>query len=99
MAIYDFYHNALDKVINTVIKVTANVIYTDVRTKKELFHGKTTLYIDTVADDKITFVDFPNTCFSEFMTRYQAFTYNNGVLHISGDGNGIKGPYEISVMG
>lgn len=98
-AVYNFYQNARDKDLRTVIRVKANVIYTDTKINRELYHSLTTLYIDTVDSDQITIEDLPNSCFNQFSTKFQQMSYADGVLIIKGDGFKTKSPYMISVMG
>jgi hypothetical protein len=98
-SVYNFYQNAKNKDLRTVICVKANVIYTDTKSNKELYHSSTTLHIDTVDDDQITIENLPDSCFSQFSTKFQQMSYANGVLSIKGDGFGTKSPYMISVMG
>ena len=104
LAVRDFWQNAHQVSINTVIIVKASIVYTNTRTGKVLFrsNGPIDVHIDTVRDNEVIVPELPDElgCFGNFSTYWQEMKWQNGVLTIKGKGNPSVGkdPYAVTLM-
>lgn len=98
----DFWQASKDKIVNTCISVYANVVYQDKVTQMVLYKSAEPIQvmIDTTKENNIIIPElgYNDECFCEFWTRYQKFTYTNGILMIEGEGYGSKHAYCVSIM-
>lgn len=98
----EFWQAATNRIVDTCISVYANVVYTDKVTGVTLYRSPepVQVMIDTTHENNISIpaLSYIDECFSEFWTRYQRFSYINGVLTIEGDGYGAKHAYCVSAM-
>lgn len=98
----EFWQASTNRIVGTCISVYVNVVYTDKVTGVTLYRSTepVQVMIDTTRENNISIpaLCYNDECFSEFWTRFQRFTYINGVLTIEGDGYGAKHAYCVSVM-
>lgn len=92
-AVYDFWQACLQKLINTVIVVKAKVIYFDKKRKVLLYESDSEddIFIDTVADDKISIPSLPDNCYCEFSTKFQGMVYDKETRTFVVEGEGYPG--------
>lgn len=104
LAVRNFWQNANDVTINTVILVKASVVYTNARTGQILYRSTEPIdvQIDTVNDCEVIVPALPDDlgCFGTFSTYWQDMEWANGVLTIKGIGNPQvdKDPYVVTLM-
>lgn len=99
-AVYAFQNVAKIKSVGTVMVLEASVMYYDTQDQSVLFSEVTDVQIDTTQASKvsITALSCNSQCFCEFSTKYQQFTFNGGVLTITGTSNGQKHAYKVTLM-
>ena len=83
-----------------VIIIKAWVLYYDTAENKVLFREEAPVNIDSMQDYRVTIpaLSYDDRCFSEFSTRFQDFTFDAGVLTISGTGNAQKHSYKVTLI-
>lgn len=98
----EFWQAATNRVVSTCISVYANVIYTEKDTGIILYRSPepVQVMIDTTRENNVSIPElaYNEKCFSQFWTRFQRFSYSNGVLTIEGDGYGNKKAYRATIL-
>ena len=99
-AVYAFQNVAKIKSVGAVIVLQASVLYYDIQDKSVLFNEVADVRIDTTKGSNVSIpaLSWDSRCFCEFSTKYQQFTYNGGVLTITGTSNGQKHAYKVTIM-
>lgn len=99
-AIIDYRNIADIESANTVMVIRAHILYYDTVDGKVLFRGEARVLIDTTRDNNVSIplLSSDDRCFCEFSSRYQEFSFNEGVLTISGGGFEQKHSYKVTLM-